>query len=90
MIRRTSNGSLAYYPGEVDKRVPIQERSLFYRLISKYRFLLKREFFSPAMIFGSFLGYKFLAITSLILFVFGLYHQVSDYLALKEKTDITY
>jgi len=90
MIRRTSNGSLAYYPGEVDKRVPIEERSLFYRLISKYRFLLKREFFSPAMIFGSFLGYKFLAITALILFIFGLYHQVSDYIALKEKTDITY
>lgn len=90
MIRRTSNGSLAYYPGEVDKRVAIEERSLFYRLISKYRFLLKREFFSPAMIFGSFLGYKFLAITALILFIFGLYHQVSDYIALKEKTDITY
>ena len=62
MIRRTSNGSLAYYPGEVDKRVPLNERSFLYRLISKYRFVLKREFFSPAMIFGSLLGYKFLAI----------------------------
>ena len=90
MIRRTSNGSLAYYPGEVDKRVPIKERSFFYRVISKYRFMLKREFFSPAMIFGSLLGYKVLAIVTLILFIFGLYHQVSDYLALKERTDITY
>ncbi|GIR29154.1 hypothetical protein CM15mP43_07780 [bacterium] len=90
MIRRTSNGSLAYYPGEVDKRVPLNERSFLYRLISKYRFVLKREFFSPAMIFGSLLGYKFLAITALILFIFGLYHQVSDYIALRERTDITY
>tara|TARA_B100000131_G_scaffold117769_1_gene114559 strand:- start:10537 stop:11769 length:1233 start_codon:yes stop_codon:yes gene_type:complete len=90
MIRRTSNGSLAYYPGEVDKRVPLHERSLLYRTISKYRFVLKREFFSPAMIFGSILGYKFLATTALVLFTFGLYHQVSDYIALREKSDITY
>ena len=45
MIRRTSNGSLAYYPGEVDKRVPLNERSFLYRLISKYRFVLKENFF---------------------------------------------
>ena len=57
---------------------------------SKYRFVLKREFFSPAMIFGSILGYKFLATTALVLFTFGLYHQVSDYIALREKSDITY
>ena len=39
MIKRTKNGSLAYYSKEIDNIVPISKRSFFYRFISKFRFL---------------------------------------------------
>lgn len=90
MLRRTENGSLAYYPSEVDKIVPLEERSLIYRMITKFRFLLKREFFSPAMIGISLIGYETATILASILLIGGLLHQVSDFIELRKKIDITY
>ena len=90
MIRRTKNGSLAYYPKEVDSIIPVNKRSLFYRFISKFRFLLKREYFSPGMIFVSLIGYEFAIIISFILLFFALIHLTSDYLEMNKKIDITY
>ena len=90
MIKRTKNGSLAYYPKEVDNIVPISKRSIFYRLISKFRFLLKREYFSPGMIFIVLIGYEFAIIASFILLFFALIHLASDFLEINRKIEITY
>ncbi len=90
MLRRTENGSLAYYPSEVDKIVPLEDRSLSYRIITKFRFLLKREFFSPAMIVISLVGYETATVLASVLLIGGLLHQVSDFIELRKKIDITY
>ena len=90
MVRRAKNGSLACYPKEVDSIIPVNKRSLFYRFISKFRFLLKREYFSPGMIFVSLIGYEFAIIISFILLFFALIHLASDYLEMNKKIDITY
>ncbi|NSW88995.1 CDP-alcohol phosphatidyltransferase family protein [bacterium] len=90
MLRRTENGSLAYYPSEVDKIVPLEDRSLSYRIITRFRFLLKREFFSPAMIIISLIGYETATVLASVLLIGGLLHQVSDFIELRKKIDITY
>lgn len=90
MLRRTQNGSLAYYPSEVDKIIPLEDRSFSYRIITKFRFLLKREFFSPAMIIISLIGYETATILASTLLIGGLLHQVSDFIQLRKKIDITY
>jgi phosphatidylglycerophosphate synthase len=90
MLRRTQNGSLAYYPSEVDKIVPLKDRSLGYRMMTKFRFLLKREFFSPGMILISLLGYETATVLASILLIGGLIHQLSDFIELRKKIDITY
>jgi phosphatidylglycerophosphate synthase len=90
MIRRTKNGSLAYYPSEIDKITSIERRSFFYRLMAKFRFLLKREYFCPGMILVALIGYEFATIASFTLLFFGLTHLVSDFLEVRKKIDITY
>ncbi|MBT3476275.1 CDP-alcohol phosphatidyltransferase family protein [bacterium] len=90
MLRRTQNGSLAYYPSEVDKIVPLKDRSFTYRIMTKFRFLLKREFFSPGMILVSLIGYETATILASTLLIGGLLHQVSDFIELRKKIDITY
>ncbi len=90
MLRRTQNGSLAYYPSEVDKIVPLKDRSFTYRIMTKFRFLLKREFFSPGMILISLIGYETATILASVLLIGGLLHQVSDFIELRKKIDITY
>jgi len=90
MLRRTQNGSLAYYPSEVDKIVPIKSRSFGYRIMTKFRFLLKREFFSPGMIIVALMGYEVATVLASVLLVGGLLHQVSDFIEVRKKIDITY
>ena len=90
MLRRTQNGSLAYYPSEVDKIIPLKDRSFTYRIMTKFRFLLKREFFSPGMILISLIGYETATILASVLLIGGLLHQVSDFIELRKKIDITY
>jgi hypothetical protein len=90
MLRRTQNGSLAYYPSEVDKIIPLKDRSIPYRIMTKFRFLLKREYFSPGMIFISLLGYEIATVLASILLIGGLVHQLSDFIELRKKIDITY
>ncbi|MBT3445252.1 CDP-alcohol phosphatidyltransferase family protein [bacterium] len=90
MLRRTKNGSLAYYPSEVDKIVPMKSRSFIYKAMSKCRFLLKREFFSPAMILVILIGYETATILTTVFLLGGLIHQTCDYAALRKKIDITY
>ena len=90
MLRRTQNGSLAYYPSEVDKIVPVKYRSFPYRIMTKFRFLLKREYFSPGMILISLLGYEIATVLASILLIGGLIHQLSDFIELRKKIDITY
>ena len=90
MIRRTKNGSLAYYPSEIDKITSIKKRSPIYRLMAKFRFLLKREYFCPGMILIAPIGYEFVTIASFTLLFFGLIHLASDFLEVRKKIDITY
>lgn len=90
MIRRTKNGSLAYYPSEIDKITSIKRRSPIYRLMAQFRFLLKREYFCPGMILIAPMGYEFVTIASFTLLFFGLIHLASDFLEVRKKIDITY
>jgi len=90
MIRRAKNGSLAYYPSEIDKITSIKRRSPIYRLMAQFRFLLKREYFCPGMILIAPIGYEFTIIASFALLFFGLIHLASDFLEVRKKIDITY
>jgi phosphatidylglycerophosphate synthase len=90
MIRRTKNGSLAYYPSEIDKITSIKRRSPIYRFMAQFRFLLKREYFCPGMILIAPIGYEFVTIVSFTLLFFGLIHLASDFLEVRKKIDITY
>ncbi len=75
---------------QIYKIVPLEDRSLSYRIITRFRFLLKREFFSPAMIIISLIGYETATVLASVLLIGGLLHQVSDFIELRKKIDITY
>ncbi|MEE2975380.1 MAG: CDP-alcohol phosphatidyltransferase family protein [Thermodesulfobacteriota bacterium] len=90
MLRRTKNGSLAYYPLEIDRIVPLENRSLFYKIMTKFRFLAKREFFSPAMIIVSLIGYEFATLMAFVILFFGIIHLAADFLEARKRIDITY
>lgn len=90
MIRRTKNGSLAYYPLEIDRIIPVKKRSLFYKLMAKFRFLAKREFFSPAMLVVAVIGYEFATLAAFVILFFGIIHLAADFLEARKRIDITY
>ena len=58
--------------------------------MTKFRFLAKREFFSPAMIIVSLIGYEFATLMAFVILFFGIIHLAADFLEARKRIDITY
>lgn len=56
VARYTDTGSMLSYPGTVDRLIPFEKRPMLYKLISKLRPLMQRQYFSFIVLVASVLG----------------------------------
>lgn len=79
LAKYARSGSMVSYTKEIDKIIPIRQRTPLYRLIIKLRPMMKREFFSLVFLIAAIIGgYQWvLGLTSLGL-VLSFVHQVDD------------
>jgi len=71
VAKYAASGSMVNYPSTIDKMFPVENRSLFYKLIVFLRPLIQREYFAFIILIASVFG-GYLLVLSITTFTMGL------------------
>lgn len=86
LVKYANSGSMVAYPKNIDKLIPVEERTIVHKLIIKLRPMMTRAFFSPVFLIAAILGgYPWvLSLTTLGLSL-ALAHQIDDLIKLQRS-----